>query len=318
MVGGFMAAWSCVQHQGWRKGPWTPEEDKLLIEYVNLHGEGRWSSVSRSAGADCSDTLMDRLVLNEANLTNAVLVRSVLTRSDLTGALIQGADFSDVVLDYPQKLVKLDFTATLITTQQPKKKRQAMIFQIFQLFSQASDLETNLDKSNIYISGVPGVVQTQILTCLGIPVGVFPFRYLGVPQSTKNIYAERLQLVKIILLSLQSYWCPIFVLPNKVIKEVQSYYRVFLWTDEISPSKRALVSSANMYLPRKSPSRSQVPSNAHFQIQVSSNSRFQFSGLNRRLHRGVDRDLSNSQASNCRYFECLHLELGISNFFTLD
>ncbi|KNA11477.1 hypothetical protein SOVF_134900 [Spinacia oleracea] len=56
------------------------------------------------SGADFSDTLMDRMVLNEANLTNAVLVRSVLTRSDLTGALIQGADFSDAVLDYPQKL----------------------------------------------------------------------------------------------------------------------------------------------------------------------------------------------------------------------
>ncbi|CAN1826773.1 Transcription factor MYB48 [Linum perenne] len=36
--------------QGWRKGPWTPEEDKLLIEYVNLNGEGRWSSVSKSTG----------------------------------------------------------------------------------------------------------------------------------------------------------------------------------------------------------------------------------------------------------------------------
>ncbi|XP_038993633.1 thylakoid lumenal protein TL20.3, chloroplastic-like isoform X2 [Hibiscus syriacus] len=54
-------------------------------------------------GADLSDTLMDRMVLNEANLTNAVLVRSVLTRSDLGGALIEGADFSDAVIDLPQK-----------------------------------------------------------------------------------------------------------------------------------------------------------------------------------------------------------------------
>ncbi|XP_024019605.1 thylakoid lumenal protein TL20.3, chloroplastic [Morus notabilis] len=54
-------------------------------------------------GADLSDTLMDRMVLNEANLTNAVLVRSVLTRSDLGGALIEGADFSDAVLDLTQK-----------------------------------------------------------------------------------------------------------------------------------------------------------------------------------------------------------------------
>ncbi|WOL10094.1 thylakoid lumenal protein TL20.3, chloroplastic [Canna indica] len=54
-------------------------------------------------GADLSDTLMDRMVLNEANLTNAVLVRAVLTRSDLGGAVINGADFSDAVLDLLQK-----------------------------------------------------------------------------------------------------------------------------------------------------------------------------------------------------------------------
>ncbi|XP_057522090.1 myb-related protein MYBAS2-like [Amaranthus tricolor] len=44
-----MAAWP-VQNQSWRKGPWTPEEDKLLVEYVSLHGEGRWSSVARCTG----------------------------------------------------------------------------------------------------------------------------------------------------------------------------------------------------------------------------------------------------------------------------
>lgn len=34
-----------------------------------------------------------------------MLVRSVLTRSDLGGALIEGADFSDAVLDLSQKQV---------------------------------------------------------------------------------------------------------------------------------------------------------------------------------------------------------------------
>ncbi|XVF71301.1 hypothetical protein PTKIN_Ptkin12aG0026000 [Pterospermum kingtungense] len=43
-----------AQKQGWRKGPWTHEEDKLLTEYVNIHGEGRWSSVARSAGLNRS------------------------------------------------------------------------------------------------------------------------------------------------------------------------------------------------------------------------------------------------------------------------
>ncbi|KAG0607694.1 hypothetical protein M758_8G048200 [Ceratodon purpureus] len=55
------------------------------------------------SGADLSDTLMDRMVLNEANLTNALLVRAVLTRSDLGSAIIDGADFSDAVLDLAQK-----------------------------------------------------------------------------------------------------------------------------------------------------------------------------------------------------------------------
>lgn len=35
---------------GVRKGPWTVEEDTILVNYVTVHGEGRWNSVARSAG----------------------------------------------------------------------------------------------------------------------------------------------------------------------------------------------------------------------------------------------------------------------------
>lgn len=49
---------------------------------------------------------MDRAVLNEANLTNAVLERVVLTRSDLTGAIVEGADFSNALVDRDQQMVR--------------------------------------------------------------------------------------------------------------------------------------------------------------------------------------------------------------------
>lgn len=33
-----------------KKGPWTDEEDAVLINYVRAHGEGRWNSVAHLAG----------------------------------------------------------------------------------------------------------------------------------------------------------------------------------------------------------------------------------------------------------------------------
>ncbi|KAG6668517.1 transcription factor MYB13-like [Carya illinoinensis] len=53
MNSGVMAGqlgWGLIGEEGWRKGPWTSEEDRLLIEYVRLYGEGRWNSVARLAG----------------------------------------------------------------------------------------------------------------------------------------------------------------------------------------------------------------------------------------------------------------------------
>ncbi|QDZ25045.1 hypothetical protein HOP50_15g75880 [Chloropicon primus] len=50
-------------------------------------------------GADMSDALMDRSVFVDANFTDAILTRVVLTSSDLNGATIEGADFTDALLD---------------------------------------------------------------------------------------------------------------------------------------------------------------------------------------------------------------------------
>jgi len=33
-----------------RRGPWTVEEDLLLVNYIAAHGEGRWNALARCAG----------------------------------------------------------------------------------------------------------------------------------------------------------------------------------------------------------------------------------------------------------------------------
>lgn len=35
---------------GLRKGPWTLEEDTILVDYITIHGEGHWNTLASSAG----------------------------------------------------------------------------------------------------------------------------------------------------------------------------------------------------------------------------------------------------------------------------
>lgn len=54
---------------------------------------------------------MDRGVYNNANFSNAVLARTVLTLADLGGANIEGADFTDALLDKTQQLALCKYAA---------------------------------------------------------------------------------------------------------------------------------------------------------------------------------------------------------------
>ena len=35
---------------GLKKGPWTPEEDKILVDYIQQHGHGSWRALPKLAG----------------------------------------------------------------------------------------------------------------------------------------------------------------------------------------------------------------------------------------------------------------------------
>ncbi|KAI9123058.1 hypothetical protein K1719_005947 [Acacia pycnantha] len=40
----------CCDKVGLKKGRWTSEEDKILTDYIQLHGEGSWRSLPKNAG----------------------------------------------------------------------------------------------------------------------------------------------------------------------------------------------------------------------------------------------------------------------------
>ena len=88
---------------------------------------------------------------------------------------------------------------------------------------------------------------------LQFPLGNLPAKYLGVTLSSKHItavecdvlvdkmtkrtrtrhakyltYAARLQLVNAVLMSISSYWCQMFILPNKFLKEINSACHAYL------------------------------------------------------------------------------------------
>ena len=40
----------CCEKMGLKKGPWTPEEDQILINYIRLNGHNNWRALPKLAG----------------------------------------------------------------------------------------------------------------------------------------------------------------------------------------------------------------------------------------------------------------------------
>lgn len=40
----------CCSKEGLNRGAWTAQEDKILSEYITVHGEGKWRNLPKRAG----------------------------------------------------------------------------------------------------------------------------------------------------------------------------------------------------------------------------------------------------------------------------
>ncbi|XP_074314178.1 uncharacterized protein LOC141649385 [Silene latifolia] len=129
-----------------------------------------------------------------------------------------------------------------------------LLVKAFTSFSNASGLQMNNAKSEIFFNGVSMDLQTDILSVTGFHEGKMPFRYLGVPiqpgkvskkdcsslvekivtrirsiGAKKLSYAGRVVLINSVLNTLYNYWAAMFVIPKAAIKRVEAICRNFLW-----------------------------------------------------------------------------------------
>ncbi|XP_060170354.1 uncharacterized protein LOC132601271 [Lycium barbarum] len=133
-------------------------------------------------------------------------------------------------------------------------------------FSNSSGLNTNATKSNFFSVNMPSHSLNDLIELTGYAKGVLPFRYLGVPISSKRIskmdcevlldkvttriktwgtrhlsYTGRVLLVNFVLLHVHSYWSSIFILPKQALKAITALCRNFLLDGKVATNKSPLV-----------------------------------------------------------------------------
>ncbi|XP_019233906.1 PREDICTED: uncharacterized protein LOC109214447 [Nicotiana attenuata] len=100
-----------------------------------------------------------------------------------------------------------------------------------------SCLKANMEKSSLYITGVDQQLHNKIYDEMHFAMGEIPFKYLGVPLSSKKITVQQCMPL-------------IFLIPKKVMQLITSACRTFLWTGQCATSRRALVAWERLCMPK--------------------------------------------------------------------
>ncbi|KAG5585913.1 hypothetical protein H5410_046347 [Solanum commersonii] len=94
-------------------------------------------------------------------------------------------------------------------------------------------------KSNIFSANMEMRSLEDICEITGYTKGTMPFKYLGVPISSKTLIATDCEMLVDKLV--HTYWSSIFLLPKKVLKSITTICRNFLWSGQENTSMSPLI-----------------------------------------------------------------------------
>lgn len=137
-------------------------------------------------------------------------------------------------------------------------------------FANASGLRVNVQKSMVFLCGVPVAVKRILLEKLGFIEGKLPIKYLGLPLISSDCspiiakmqrkihswsakcltYAGRVVLIKSVLFHYQVFWSNAILLPKSVIHCIEALCRNYLWSGVSDGKKMPLVAWENICMPR--------------------------------------------------------------------
>jgi hypothetical protein len=154
-----------------------------------------------------------------------------------------------------QKIINLCFADDLFLFARADRGSVDCVLNSLSSFTCMSGLVPNIHKSTVFFANVPDVVRSYILTKMPFAEGALPVKYLGVPLISSRLsyrhcgvllelldnrilsrknrflsFAGRLQLIISVLSSMHIFWSSVFVLPARVIKELEAKMRNFLWS----------------------------------------------------------------------------------------
>ncbi|MFS7977964.1 putative RNA-directed DNA polymerase [Helianthus anomalus] len=158
-----------------------------------------------------------------------------------------------------QQIVNLCFADDLFLFARGDVNSAKCIMSSLNKFTKMSGLAPNSRKSTVFFCNVPISAKNAILDVLPFVEGKLPVRYLGVPLICSKLsykdcsslveilekritnwrnkllsFAGRLQLISSVLSSMHVYWSSVFVLPSRVIKDLETRMRNFLWSQDAS------------------------------------------------------------------------------------
>ncbi|GJW28396.1 hypothetical protein Tco_0045271 [Tanacetum coccineum] len=150
-----------------------------------------------------------------------------------------------------------------------------VIMESLEEFKIVSGLVPSLPKSTAYFCNVTNHVKMSILQILPFEEGRLPVKYLGVPLvSSQMIYkdckelfekvqhrvddwknkslsiAGRLQLVNFVIGLLHVFWASVFMLPTRILLDIEQIMRGFLWCNGKLRSGKAKVAWEVVCLPK--------------------------------------------------------------------
>jgi hypothetical protein len=172
-------------------------------------------------------------------------------------------------------IINLSFADDLLIFTRGDKKYVELVMAKLQTFSRSTGLYVNPSKCRVYYGGVEDHVKVSIRQTTSFADGSLPFRYLGVPLTSKKLsihhymplvdhivecihnwsakllsHAGRLQLIRNVIFAVANYWMQCLPLPKKVIHKINAVCRSFLWSGGAVVTRKSPVAWDHVCAPK--------------------------------------------------------------------